>query len=84
MLIGVLTHQKSLVSEESYRKFFDRTEANLDFDTSFIVIFGQKLASETKIISLIPPKKVFFFLIPVYGLKKVSKNCTCLKLISKN
>ena len=35
------------------------------FNTSFIVIFGQKLASETKIISLIPPKKGVFFLIPV-------------------
>ena len=34
MPIGVLTHKNSLVSKESYRKVFDRTEADFDMGTS--------------------------------------------------
>ena len=34
MPIGVLTHQNSLVTKESYWKVFDRSEADFDMGTS--------------------------------------------------
>ena len=34
MTIRVLTHQNSLISKESYRKVFDRSEANFHMGTS--------------------------------------------------
>ena len=33
MPIGVLTHKIALISKESYKKIFDRTEAIFDSDT---------------------------------------------------